>query len=433
MKPRVFLKNILTLSGGKALASLFTIVITPFIARLFTPEDFGVASFFLSIVTILITVSSLRYANAVVLPKLDLLASRLVSLALIVAIIFCAFFEGILVMWGVVDPDFVLAQRLGFWVWLLPIAVLLFTIDDVFTFWLVRVSGFKRIAVSDLAGPIGTGSSRLAFGYLFGSSVSALLAGLAVGRLMRLIVIIPGADKWFRGRSVDGGASEIVEVAKSYSDYPRYGAPTSLVFVTSNQLPLILLGFLYDPAVLGFYAMANRLLQSPIQTVSGGVRKVFLKKTSDLKNQGKPLTRPWVKLALALGLLGLAPFGILMVFAEEIMILLLGEGWRASGEVVAILVPWLFLVWISLPCAVVVEVYRKQKQWFRLQILTLILRASVFALAYYWEKDYIWAISGFVAVSSIAILVNMGFLYVWTLSPPLINPRSEPPGSDGEI
>ena len=413
MKKNSFLKNILTVSGGKVFAMAFTLLSTPIIARIFTPADFGPFAFFLSVVTIASAISSFRFEVASVLPDSEDVADHLISLAVFFTVTSSVIAFLGLGVWYLIDPGFVMQGTLKEWVWLIPVGILVFSLDDALIMWLVRHGKFKPIAQTDLLEPLVTGGSRIGFGLLTGSSASGLILGFAMGRMVRLWIISRAAVAWIQKPRKFADRAALIATARNYKDYPLFSTPTALVFVVSNNLPFILLGTLFAPAVLGYYAMANRLLRMPIQAVSEGVRKVFLKKAAKLRNDGKRLDDALGKLALMLAGAGIPPFLILYLYADHLLTFFLGEKWELAGEVVSILAPWLFVVWVSTPCSVMIEVCKKQGSWMRQQLLLLVMRAGVFGLAVLWNKDYIWTLNAFVAVSTGGMLLNLFFMFRW--------------------
>ena len=415
MRKSTFVSNILTVSRGKLFALALPIITTPIISRLFSPSDFGAFSFFLSIVTIISTASSLRFPVASVLPKEEIVADRLTLLSILAG-------SGVsllvLIVLGVCysfSPDWI-TEKLGYWVWAIPVWVFLYSIDDALSMWLVRHGKFRPMALSDSVEPIATTGSRIGIGYLTGSSLSGLIIGFAFGRLLRLGVICKASWTWIKKSKTLAAPKQLWETVIEYKNYPLFNTPTSLVFAFSNNLPFILLGIIYAPEVLGYYAMANRLLRMPIQTVSETIRKVFLRKAAGIRNESGDLAPYIVKLGGGLALAGALPFLFLYIYAEDLLTHFLGMNWGAAGNVASILAPWLFLVWVSTPCSVVVEVCNKQPQWMRQQILILIARLVVFYCAVEFGKDYTWTLQWFVFVSSVGVIVNLIQMYFWAKS-----------------
>ena len=60
-----FGKSVLMLAGGTAIAQFLSVATSPIISRLFTPDDFGVLSIYVSILSIVAVFATLRYEFAI--------------------------------------------------------------------------------------------------------------------------------------------------------------------------------------------------------------------------------------------------------------------------------------------------------------------------------------------------------------------------------
>lgn len=74
------------MAGGSAVAQGFTMLTMPILSRIYSPNNFGILSIFISVTSILIPLSSLRYYLAIALPKTDRQAGALLILASIIQI-----------------------------------------------------------------------------------------------------------------------------------------------------------------------------------------------------------------------------------------------------------------------------------------------------------------------------------------------------------
>jgi O-antigen/teichoic acid export membrane protein len=63
-----FARNVAVVSAGSAMGQGLLIVSAPLLTRLYTPADFGVLAVYVSIVSILVVVASLRYEVAINVP-----------------------------------------------------------------------------------------------------------------------------------------------------------------------------------------------------------------------------------------------------------------------------------------------------------------------------------------------------------------------------
>ena len=78
-----FLRSILVLMTGTAMSQLIPIIASPLLTRIFSPENFGSFAFYLSIITIVSTVVTGKYEQAIPLPKSNRSASYLTALSLV--------------------------------------------------------------------------------------------------------------------------------------------------------------------------------------------------------------------------------------------------------------------------------------------------------------------------------------------------------------
>lgn len=396
---RVFLANIATLMSGKVAAAVITLMLTPIIARLFVPEHFGVAALFLSLATIFSPSASLRYDSAIVIAKSEDNAAVLLALStrLLTATSLAIYF--ILLTLHYFNIPVPYAGKLGVWIWAFPLSIFLFGLVSIMENWLTREKQFKKMAYNYTTGTLLTTGSRLSLGLVFGSTIWGLIIGQFIGLTGRVGILLSAQRKLSRMLWGDAPWGRLKAVAKEYSDFPTQSAPTALVFNLSTQLPILMLGLLYTPAVVGAYAMANRLTQMPITTAADSIRKVLLQKLTEMSKLEKGLTRAYVKSTVAMALIGAIPFGILWMYGASLLSVLLGERWLSAGQYVEILAPWLFMMWILVPANPAVMVLRKQKLWLRIQTGSLIGRSLVFVAAYMLTKTPIWTLNALVIVS----------------------------------
>ena len=69
--PGGFYHSILLLFSGTAAGQAIQVACIPLLTRLYSPEDFGTFALFVSIVSLLATISALRYEVAILLPRLE--------------------------------------------------------------------------------------------------------------------------------------------------------------------------------------------------------------------------------------------------------------------------------------------------------------------------------------------------------------------------
>ena len=408
-KHKEFIGHVGAIVSGRSIAAAFGLLLTPVVARLFTPADFGVAASYLAIAAIAAQVASLRYESAVVLPKDDKEALLLAALAYRILPAFCLLMlcvTGLLKASGTGGRTF---DLLGDWVWVLPITVLVMGGQDIQESWLSRKKSFGLISKTVVLETTLGGIARIGFGVLGGSSVYGLILGHLLGASGRLVM---------QGRA--GAASlkatfrqiewpTMREIARRYSDFPKLNAPAGLVFSTGQNLPVLLFGAMFSPEIAGFFAMANRLAQIPVQIVAASVRRVFLQKAAAIHNDGRSLRRSFLLTAAGLLLIGAVPCAAIWMYGEPVLGWLLGARWLSAGRILEIIAPWILTVWVTAPCNAIFIVLRKQSHWLVQQSIVTVVRLSAFGIGYSLELGAERTLGLFVLFAVIGNLATIAF------------------------
>lgn len=394
-----FMRNVATMMTGKSVAAGIALITMPIISRLFTPSDFGVAAVFLSLGIFISNVGVLRYEMALVLPKLETEA------LLLIAFTYRLLFGVCLVLWILIfcyeltDTRVELLESMGVWLWLLPLGVLLLAMVHIQEHWLSRTKSFRVVAASMVVGTSVTGGMRIGFGLTSGSSVIGLIGGHMLGQICRLAVQKTASREGLKAAFQRLSWSQLREVAIRYSDFPKLNAPAALLTGASQQLPVILFGLLFSPAVVGFYSMAVRLSQAPIVLVSRSVSRVYLQKAAEIVNRGKSLRFAFLMATGSLALFGAIPVMMLWSFGEPLVAWLLGDSWSDAGRYLEILSPWLFIIWVTAPANPVFVVLRRQRLWLTLQIATTAVRLGTFVVAWSIAATPEWTLGAFVVAT----------------------------------
>jgi lipopolysaccharide exporter len=410
-----FIRNVGTLMTGKAAAALVALVTMPIVSRLFIPSDFGVAALFVSIVSVAAPIASLRYEAAIVLPDNDQEAIALMALAYRLVFLFCG---GVLLIVALLEfsgATIPALELLGALKWFLPLGVLLMAAIHIQDFWLTRNKHFMVASTSLVIGNATTSGTRISLGVLIGSAANWLVAGHFLGMFARLAVQKSASRAGIRALSQDRSWTTLREVARRYIDFPKLNAPAALIFTLGQNLPVLLFGVMFSPAVAGFYSMANQLIRAPVDMVANSTRRVFLQKAASITNEKRNLQKAYLFSSAGLALLGAPVLAVLWLFGQPLATWFLGEQWAMAGQYLEIISPWIFILWVMAPCHPIFIVLREQRLWLSLQIGLTVLRLGAFLLAYAIEAGPQWTLHAFVYATII------GNVATWITALVLIN------------
>jgi len=360
---RDFFRQVAAVASGTFGAQIISIAFTPVVSRLYAPEAFGIFGSFSSIVAVIAPVAALGFPIAVVLPKDDedalglawvsILASALVS---IVVLLFSLGFKEQL---GSISHE-TLVHYLPF---LLPVVVFFSGCFQTGQNWLIRKKRFGTLGRYMVASSLIVNCMKCAGGVMHPTGMVLVGVG-CFDYLFRGIAFLNAARQAVCGSLKNVAKYSVrrtLRVIKEYRDFPLYRAPQDLINAGSQGLPLILIASLYSAEAAGFYLLARMVAGLPSVLVGKAVGDVFYPRISEAKRSGKPIFRDTLRATIALFVLGVIPFGALMIGGPFWFEVVFGSNWGEAGKYAQ----WLSVFWLlnftNKSCVAVVPVVGIQK------------------------------------------------------------------------
>jgi len=434
-----FITNVLKLVSGSVASQVLSILLIPIITRIYNPDDFGIFQLFMSISGILVIVSTFSYQLAIMLPKTEEDAANVTSLCAVL-VIFTSLLTGILILFMPVNIDKIFnTPGISVYLPLLPLIIFLNGMFFVQNYWLSRKTRFGVIAGSRVSNTLSTKILQIGFAR---SSVTpfGLIGGYIVGFAFADLFMLKGVKKdiqVFKKVSI----KRMKELAVQYKDFPLFSFWSSIANTISPQVPAFMLAFFYSTSVVGHFSLANQVVNLPMGIVGAAIGQVFFQKVSEVKNgngQGdmKTIVSEVYNKLISIGLF---PMILLIILGEQIFVFAFGDEWGVAGTYVKILVPWIFLVFLSSPITTLYNVFEKQKVWLTFSIVLLISRVIALviggtngtpelALSLYsftgavfwlWNNAYLLGLAGISKKESINVLVKYAAIGI-VVSIPLI-------------
>ena len=336
---RGFRLKVMQVAGGTAISQGMLILASPLLTRLYSPADFGVLAVYLSLVSILVIVASLRYEFALPIPEdgaeaIHLLAVCLVLVALTTAVTSVALHlarQRILGWMG--------APALGPYLWLVPVSILGAGFYQVFNCWAIRKGGYGRIARTKVTQGLTTLSLQLAVGAVAGGPVG-LLVGDAAGRTngTRTLAMLDWREDWPQLKAVTWRG--MWKAMVRFRRFPFLSSSTAFMNALNLRMPALLLAIHYGPAVAGGFTLAQRVFALPSSVIGESVAQVYFGEFARMSNQGAGglmgLFKGTVKRMLFLGL----PLMFLSSLAGWFLFpVIFGAAWKQAGLFVVAIAP----------------------------------------------------------------------------------------------
>jgi lipopolysaccharide exporter len=411
LKKNVFLLNVLKLITGTALGHIITVLVSPILARIYTPEDFGILAIYISVVAILSAVICLRFELAIMLPEKNGEAADLVILGIFIAaltslcllFIFIIFNKNISVLIG--HPE------LAFYLYLVPLSTFFYGSFQVLSNWMSRNQKFNQLAAAKTAKEAAIAGTQLSLGALYQAGVLGLVGGQIAGNATVTVVLLFKSFNRISKRFYSAIGKNLKTVFIKYKKFPLFTSWAALLNAISQNFPAILLAFLFSPSIAGFYAIAMRVLQMPAALIGNSVKQVYYQKASALYNDNQSVFRIYFKTTQLLALIALIPFVIVILWGEPIFNFVFGTQWGTAGKYASILSFWLFFGFINPPSVITIYLLELNKVQLVWEIFLLIFRVLAIYAGFILYKDVIVSISLFAIVGILFNIILIGIAF----------------------
>lgn len=378
-------RQILTLLQGTVVAQLLPIIIAPILTRIYTPEQFGILAIYMAVISVLTPIVNARYELAISLPKQERNALALFALTTkinlvvtgIATLIVLIFKNNIIQIFSLED---------GVWILLLPIGLFLTGLINSFTYINNRMERFNYLAKSKVYQASSMVFMQLGLGILkFGSF--GLVMGYIVGQCLSILNLN-------RKLSIKQKITEekidkelILKVSKEYNEFPKYAMITHSMESFSAQTPNLFLTKFFGAATAGYYSLTNRTISMPLSLVGKAIGDVFLSNASKLYRERGECKEIYTKTLKALAVIPIIPFTILFIWGEELFGLVFGQEWEVAGSYMRLLLPAIYLQFISSPLSHMFIIAKKIKIDLVIQIVVFILSIGAFLIGNFYFKS----------------------------------------------
>lgn len=395
------------LTSGTLVAQSLSLLIAPLLTRRYAPADFGIFGVYSAIIMTFSIVASGRFEIAIPLPPSRHTAARLFQLSIVTtagvtmlvtaigAVVYCLF-SGV--------------EGASLLVWIVPLTILAAGLGQSLSYWAIRRSSFRALAVarvttaaltgagSLLMAAIGLQSTGLILGYLFGQMGGALI-----------LMLTEAASLAGALRQTDHHQIPLSTLAREYRAYPLVNAPHALLDGLRDSGVAVAFTSLFGSAANGFFSLGTRVLRAPIGLVAASLSQAYLADAARLRESGG-LYRRTVKLMRLLAI-GTAPlYGAVALVAPTAFAWLFGAEWREAGEYARLLTPALYATMVVAPFGQLPSVTGKMRHAITVAGIDAVARVVALAAAGALGSARLG-----VALFSLISVLSCSYLAIWYL------------------
>jgi len=363
MRTRTHIGSILALGVITGYSAI--LLATPFLTRLYNPEEFGSYAMLISTLSVLAPIAALRFELSIPIPKIQHEAWHAFVLSNITTCLFALLLVGVVNFW----PHWIskligLPDELTWLIWALPIGILLSGLQQSLRYWNIRNSQFLKVSQSHGSYGVITAGSQLAMGSS-GFGAAALIGGEIIGRIFSCLLLTTsthhsGSHKYLRATT---SIKILAQTARTFQKFAFISAPSSLINALSIYLPVLMIGHFISLQAAGLILLAQRVIGLPTSLLVSSTSQVFVSEFSRLKTSSQR-THLYVGTLKRFALLTAPIFLIIGIMSPNLFPLIFGDDWAESGLLSMILAPFFFMQLLSGTTVSALDIL--QAHWIRL-------------------------------------------------------------------
>ncbi len=399
-----FIKNVLILSGGTAIAQIFYILISPILSRLYNPSDFGIFSIFVSIISIVSVIANGNYQLAIMLPEKDEDSINVASVAFLFNIFVNSIFFVIIIIFKTPLLKILKAEALSFWIYLGPITSFFIGIFQILNYLNNRFKIYKDIAKSKIIKTL-TGSIIQLISGIFKFSPGGLILGFIMSNVVSNTKLFLNIKKISLLEKIN--ISKIKLMFKKYNKFPKITLFQSLLDSLQNTIIIFFLTSFYDSMVVGYYSLSMRLINLPSQLISLSLYQVLYQKITNIFNEKKSLLNFFIKYLKNIIIYSTPIFLIIYFIPNKLFYLIMGNQWPEIGNYIKSITIWQYWSFIASPLSIFFFVTDEQKSLFLISIFGKII--IIFSLFI----GYLLKFKSINVLYSISFLITIYFIFAF--------------------
>lgn len=166
IKKSNFVRNVVVIMSGTALAQILTFLLMPIVTRIYGPEPIGMLGTYNAIIMILGSLAALTLPIAIVLPKEDKKAREIVSISLLISFFIALLSICILLFFSNAITD-TFQLDINSSIYFIPFLIIFIALSQIMEQWLIRKQSFNIQAKSSILQSLILNLSKIGVGKVY--------------------------------------------------------------------------------------------------------------------------------------------------------------------------------------------------------------------------------------------------------------------------
>ena len=385
---REFFRNVATLVSGTTFVQVVAILIYLVLARIYTPEDFGLFGLYMSIISITAILATAKYELSIMLPKEDKDAVNLLGLSVTISFTISIILLVIVLIFNNPISSLLGNEGISPWLYFVPLSTFLVGLFQSMKYYSNRNKRYKLITGANVGQSLTNSAGKVSIGP-FIEGPTGLIAGTILGQalgfaifLTRFFHLDKEKIKWIEKQ-------RIRILAKEYNLFPRFNMFQGIINNLSGTLPIFVFNSYFNAAIAGLFTMGYTIIHRPVNLLATAFYQVLSQKIIEKRNKGLRIYPDIKKFLYRLIQLVVVPFIVVTIFAPAIFKFVLGEEWEEAGKYTQIIIPWLFMTCMAMPLSFIPDMFRKQKKAMIIDFIKLVLRIIALGTGIIYNDVYL--------------------------------------------
>ena len=390
---RQYIGHFLIVFTGNGAAQAVNLVGYPFLARLYSPEQFGLFGMFVAAAAVPGTVACARFEFAIpTAPRWGVNGVLWLSFLLSAVLGLISAAAAAIYFWATLPA---LPQSVPP---LFGLCVALTGVCTASSFFLMRHEYYRAAAASLF---VRTGTvvvTQIALAFISATAIS-LIMGFTLGLLAQAGVL--GVLTWRRIHPGPPRCRSMSVMFRRFRKQVFVDFPSTLIAALAGNILTFGLAVRYDQRMVGFYSMGSRLAVVPLTLFNDSLSQVFFQKAARAREEKGHM---WDELKFSLLISGLLSAGVLVaivLLARPFIGIFLGQTWLPAADMLIVLAPMLAVRSLSMSVATTVFVLRSAHWLLIHNVATLVLPLLAIAASSLLNLDpirFLMIVSGLLTV-----------------------------------
>lgn len=375
--------NVAMISGSTFAGQVLNTAFMPLVSRLYSPTEYGSLTAYMSLLGIY-GVGALEYSRGIVIPDDDEQAIDVLALSLVVLTI-TTVIGGVLL--STFDSELTAQYR-----FYLIAGMFASGLYKIFVQWAFRERNYVAVSKTKIMQATSGNLAKVVLGALGVGEVGLLVGGILKVGAGVTVLSNPFLKKhWKALRAVQ--YRNILLSAKRFKEFPMYQFPSELLKKIGAQLPVLVISAVYGTSSVGFFGLANGVLNVPMTLIGMSVGDVFYGEAAKLgRTDPRKVMDLSLRLMKRLALIGALPFLVLISLGPQLFSFVFGQQWFTAGLYCRPLALLSYVMFVFAPSSRIYEIFERQKDKLIINLVGVVLTLIAFWVALYADLSAFQAV-----------------------------------------